>query len=181
MVIDFRNAVEMEIYPISSEVELPADILDGYYEAELNGVPHLDGWYVLADDKLTVNVTLYVDITFKCDRCLEPVKRHFEVKVAEVYVSKANATGDCEFVYDKNVIDISDLLRERLLLELPMSVLCDEDCKGLCPKCGTNLNKGKCDCTFEEEEPELDDNNPFAKLKDFNMNSGGANNGSTKG
>ena len=179
MIIDFRNAVEMEIYPIHTDIQLSDDILDGYYEAEVVNTPHVDGWYVLADNKLTVDVVLTVDIMFKCDRCLTPVKKHFEIKVAEVFVSRDELGDnpdqeDLEFVYDKSVIDISDILRERLLLSLPMTVLCKKDCKGLCPKCGKNLNLGKCDCTFEEEEPQEEKLNPFAILKDFNTNAGGA-------
>ena len=183
MIIDFRNAVEMEMYPIDTDVKLSDDILDGYYDAKIVSTPHVKGWYCLTDNKLTVNVTLYVDILFKCDRCLTDVNKHFEIKVAEVFIPRNEQIDDLEeFVYDKSVIDISDILRERLLLNLPMAVLCKEDCKGLCPKCGKNLNFGKCDCVFDEEEDEpQDSNNPFAILKDFNTNAGGANNGSTKG
>ncbi|MBM3211747.1 DUF177 domain-containing protein, partial [Candidatus Poribacteria bacterium] len=50
-------------------------------------------------------------------------------------------TGDC--------IELSDDFRESLLLELPIRILCSENCKGLCPKCGQNLNDGKCDCKLE--------------------------------
>ena len=178
MIIDFRNAIEMEKYPVSTDVKLSDDILDGYYEAEIISTPHVDGWYVLVDNKLTINLTLTVDINFKCDRCLTDVKKHFEIKVAEMFVPRSEQLDDQdEFVYDKSVIDISDLLHERLLLALPMTVLCKEDCKGLCPKCGKNLNLGKCDCVLDEdveEESEDDSNNPFAILKDFNTNAGGA-------
>lgn len=180
MIIDFRNAVEMDIYPIESDVTFDEDILKGYYQAEFTHVPHAKGWYVLTDNKLTVNVTLSVDILFICDRCLEPVPKHFDIKVAEVYINKDEADTDCEFVYDKSIVDISDLFRERLLLAIPIGILCKEDCKGLCQKCGTNLNYSKCDCKFEVDEP-ITENNPFAKLKDFNTDAGGANNGSTKG
>lgn len=43
-------------------------------------------------------------------------------------------------------------LREAIMLELPTLPLCSEDCKGLCPRCGTNLNKGECDCSKDDEE-----------------------------
>lgn len=180
MVIDFRNAVEMEIYPIQADIIFDDDILDGYYLAELSGIPRLDGRYVLTDDKLTVDFTVSADVVFRCDRCLEPVEKHFDVKVAEMFMPADEAEEAYEFVYDKNIIDISELIRERFLLALPMSVLCRDDCKGLCPQCGSNLNKGKCECIIETRE-EACESNPFAKLKDFNMNAGGANNGSTKG
>jgi uncharacterized protein len=51
---------------------------------------------------------------------------------------------------------ISDILREQILLALPMKVLCTVDCKGLCPTCGTNLNSGACGCSKEDFTPHMD-------------------------
>jgi len=57
--------------------------------------------------------------------------------------------------YSEGVLDVIDLLREQFQLVLPMKPLCREDCKGLCPECGTNLNRGTCDCTPHWEDPRL--------------------------
>ena len=54
-------------------------------------------------------------------------------------------------VFDGEGIELDDLVREELLLALPVNVLCREDCKGLCPQCGQDLNLGSCEC-----EPEVD-------------------------
>jgi uncharacterized protein len=51
---------------------------------------------------------------------------------------------------------IADVLREQILLALPMKVLCRVDCKGLCPVCGMNLNSGTCTCSREEFSPHMD-------------------------
>jgi uncharacterized protein len=51
---------------------------------------------------------------------------------------------------------IADILREQVLLALPMKVLCTIDCKGLCPNCGTNLNSGNCNCPKEDFNPHMD-------------------------
>jgi uncharacterized protein len=51
---------------------------------------------------------------------------------------------------------IGDILREQVLLALPMKVLCGLDCRGLCPQCGTNLNLKSCDCAKEQFNPNLD-------------------------
>ena len=50
----------------------------------------------------------------------------------------------------------ADAIRDALTLELPLRVLCKEDCKGLCPKCGHNLNEGPCGCDLREEDPRWD-------------------------
>ena len=63
--------------------------------------------------------------------------------------------------YRNDEIDLEQLMREQFYLALPMKPLCGDLCKGLCPACGTNLNKGSCDCKRDWEDPRL------AALKSF--------------
>jgi uncharacterized protein len=58
--------------------------------------------------------------------------------------------------YENDEIDLEQLIRERVHLSLPMKPLCDQDCRGLCPQCGTNLNRGTCDCRRDWEDPRLE-------------------------
>ena len=62
-------------------------------------------------------------------------------------------------------LDTGIILIERIVLELPLKALCTEDCRGLCPVCGINLNEKQCSC---HKEDTLDSR--FAKLKDFKVN-----------
>jgi uncharacterized protein len=74
-----------------------------------------------------------------CGRCLE----EFELELANRDI--------CRF-YEKvseSEIEISEDIREDLLINLPTNLLCREDCQGLCPKCGCNLNEDSCDCHQE--------------------------------
>jgi uncharacterized protein len=57
--------------------------------------------------------------------------------------------------YQDGVIDLGQLVREQILLLLPMKPLCKESCAGLCPVCGTNLNTGSCACSPEWDDPRL--------------------------
>jgi uncharacterized protein len=57
--------------------------------------------------------------------------------------------------YRDDQIDLNEVLREQFYLALPMKPLCREDCEGLCPKCGTNLNTGTCTCATQWEDPRL--------------------------
>ncbi|MCB1215051.1 MAG: DUF177 domain-containing protein, partial [Deltaproteobacteria bacterium] len=69
---------------------------------------------------------------------------------------------DLDFAcYHGDEIELSHLLSQEILLSLPMSLLCREDCKGLCPQCSQNLNQGPCQCQAMEED------HPFAVLKNF--------------
>ncbi len=104
-----------------------------------------------------------------CDRCGNTVRlkidEHFfyQLRVEEEpqMVSDYNCSDeDCDVVYlSEPVIDSSDILKEQLLLALPVSVLCDDKCKGLCDRCGINLNEKQCKCR------ETNENSPFAILK----------------
>lgn len=58
-------------------------------------------------------------------------------------------------IYDGDIFDFTDLLVENIIDELPSKILCREDCQGLCPHCGHNLNEGQCDCVFEDIDPRL--------------------------
>ncbi len=56
-------------------------------------------------------------------------------------------------VYEGDAVDLDELVREQILLALPTRTLCREECKGLCPECGANLNAGECDCAQKEIDP----------------------------
>lgn len=91
-----------------------------------------------------------------CARCLEPVRVDFEVDIEEVFVPTIDmATGkaikpeeedQALWIDEHHILDLTEVLRQDVLLELPMHVLCKGDCRGLCPECGTNLNAATCDC-----------------------------------
>ena len=105
---------------------------------------------VLVQGKLTGETQL------ACARCLEPVPVSFEVHLEEVFVPTVDmATGklirpDEEdralWIDEHHILDLTEVLRQDVLLELPVHVLCKEDCRGLCSECGTNLNQATCDC-----------------------------------
>ena len=108
-----------------------------------------------------------------CCRCLEPVTVPVNCSFAEqlLYAKDVSlfshlAVGEVEekyFIYDNDTLDITDIVRESILAELPQKVLCKDDCRGLCPKCGKNLNQGQCDCDLHEVDPRLA---ILAKLKE---------------
>ena len=107
-------------------------------------------------DKVFVKADLMTSIELECDRCLKPVevtlKGAFENQYRPLPRAVKETLDDIGIgYYSEEYIDLSDDFRESLLLELPIKVLCSESCEGLCPRCGKNLNKGKCDCHLESE------------------------------
>jgi uncharacterized protein len=99
----------------------------------------------------------------QCARCLEWFDVDFAAPFSFVYVPRAvgdaaqdslGAEIDVGF-YDGNEVDLSPMLRERVLLSLPTLPICGEGCRGLCANCGANLNLGPCDCPAERGDPRL--------------------------
>jgi uncharacterized protein len=96
-----------------------------------------------------------------CSRCLAPVPVALDVQVEEVFMPTIDmATGrsikpeeedEALWIDEHHILDLSEVLRQDVLLELPPHVLCKEDCRGLCPECGTNLNEASCEC-----KPDID-------------------------
>jgi len=94
-----------------------------------------------------------------CSRCLGevrlPVRLDFRYTLVPVKESiKDNVelrTDDLDFgFYEGEVVDLSPLIYEQIMLQIPMKILCSEACKGLCPQCGANLNVGNCDCRKDQ-------------------------------
>lgn len=94
---------------------------------------------------------LYYNIRLKCDRCLEDFSRSFDEDVH--FILKKDYEGDELDMISFNDLtcDITDFVRDLVLTSVPMKKLCRKNCKGLCGKCGRNLNQGACNCKKQED------------------------------
>ncbi len=85
-----------------------------------------------------------------CDRCLEPAQVKLSAQIDTIF------DGDCakddSVTFENGKIDISKTVYDALALELPIQIICSEDCKGICPGCGVNLNNEPCRCENEEQQ-----------------------------
>lgn len=79
-----------------------------------------------------------------CRRCLEPVRGMVDAEVRELYQQAERATSDDAFTFRGEQLDLEPMVREAILLELPLAPLCRPDCAGLCAVCGANRNQTHC-------------------------------------
>ena len=91
-----------------------------------------------------------LEFTLPCDRCLTPVKQIVEIEfdrevLAPELLIDEELKEDQSFV-EEYELDLEALLTEELQMAWPTKILCSEECKGICKKCGKNLNEGKCEC-----------------------------------
>ena len=92
----------------------------------------------------------------ECRRCLEPVRTELAEELTMVFVADAEEEehgGAYPFEPVGEELDLSDAVREELVLAMNPFVVCKPDCRGLCPVCGQDLNEGSCDCTLDEPDP----------------------------
>lgn len=109
--------------------------------------------------QLYLKARVRTEAQFRCDRCLEEFTRELEnsYKMFYAYSEVESLKHEPEEVTvltpETSSIDISEDVRQFLLLAVPLKLLCREECKGLCPDCGANLNQGPCGCAKEEVDP----------------------------
>ncbi len=95
-------------------------------------------------DSITVSGTVSAPWAATCRRCLSPVDHMMDVIVDEIF-DKRSEDGD-SYPLAIDFIDLEPMVRDVILLELPIAPVCREDCAGLCPNCGVNRNDSTCDC-----------------------------------
>ena len=105
--------------------------------------------------------TITADAEFDCTRCLTPIKQDFQVAFDISYITEIPRAATTEIeagdldtdVLIDETLDLKEVVREQILLNLPEQVFCTEDCKGLCQKCGANRNLINCICEGKEIDP----------------------------
>ena len=109
---------------------------------------------------ITLNLEAEVRYKTECARCLTPLMESMSIKFEKTVVTEEtelqNSENDDYIVSKDGFIDVDEALVEQIFLELPLRHLCKEDCKGLCPKCGCNLNSETCSCELTEPDPRFD-------------------------
>ncbi len=115
-----------------------------------------------------LNQDIYIEGTIEgiaeltCYRCLKKFHKNIIGTIHEKLIKKESlpvADGEDDLVIKNNTIDIATVIENTLILSLPMKIICNDQCKGLCPVCGINRNDHTCHCKQDETHPE------FAKLK----------------
>jgi uncharacterized protein len=100
---------------------------------------------------IVVRGTLSAAWSAACSRCIEPVGGQISVHVDELF--ELNPLEGETYKLDEDVIDLEPMVRDALLLELPLAPLCSADCEGLCATCGVNRNLTRCECVTTEIDP----------------------------
>ena len=97
---------------------------------------------------------------YSCDRCCETFKSDFSCSFKEIFKKEDSRVEDAQnpdaVVLKGTEIEIDEIVLANVLVNLPTKRLCHEDCKGLCPNCGNNLNQSSCNCDTRPADPRFD-------------------------
>jgi len=174
----FFHVRDLELRAGRFDVELPAGAIE-YLDPKLRQMSLLRaaGMVELVTGSLgeiRVKGHVTVEMQAECDRCLEPARipldSDFELYyrpveagyLEETTLGTALDSGEAEMgFYEGEGVELNDVLREHVLLALPMQRLCSMDCKGICPVCGQNRNQKECACRTAQADDR------WAALKEF--------------
>lgn len=108
-----------------------------------NGILHLDGW---------------LEAVYKsaCYRCLGEIGGALRLRIKENFSGSTDAEQNDMYPFEGKKLDISRALNDNIILNLPMKHLCSEQCRGLCSKCGANLNEVQCGCSDDAIDPRME-------------------------
>jgi len=170
---------ELELHPLDFEEKFQPDVIDFGAEVRQRGPLSTSGRAEVVEEHhgkhevikdLRLRGRLSADLELQCARCLEPVPQHVDRDFDLLYrplgadagreeISVTDAEAEIGYYQGEGIL-LEDVLREQVLLALPLKITCRGDCKGLCPQCGKNLNQEQCSCSTAVEDPR------WAALKD---------------
>ena len=173
---------ELELHPIDFKEEFRPGAIDLGPDLRQKTPLHAAGRAQLVEEHygrrqsikdIRLNGELDTKLELVCARCLEPVVQDVTRRFDLLYrplgadagreeLSVTSAEAEISYYQGEGLL-LEDALREQVLLAVPLKVICREDCKGLCPHCGKNLNVEQCSCTEPVEDPRW---SPLKDLRD---------------
>jgi len=132
------------------------DVLTGTVDVDLHLESVIEGILVRGD--------VGFDVALDCARCLTPVEDHVDVEVAELFHEPDHEDVEEGYEIRDEHVDLGILLRDAIVMSVPVRVLCTDDCQGLCPICGTDRNQGQCG-----HRPQDDADPRWAKLAQLEL------------
>lgn len=151
----------------SKELELKFELLDNleFFNVHLGELKFkepvfLKGTISNVNDKFLLKGRIKTKIQLNCSCCNKPVDRIVDLPINEIFGTDDNEQDDI-WKLSGNIVELNPVIISNIALDIPMKILCRNDCKGLCPKCGHDLNEYDCECNITELDPR------FEKLKFF--------------
>jgi len=168
----FLDIKELELRPLDFEEDFQPGVIDLGGEVRQSTSLKSSGRAEVVEEHhgkhqvikdIRLRGRLSAGLELQCARCLDPVrqdvKREFELLYRPLgadagrdELSVTDAEAEIGYYQGEGIL-LEDVLREQVLLALPLKITCGDDCKGLCPHCGKNMNQEQCSCAIPVEDP----------------------------
>jgi uncharacterized protein len=147
--VDLRELAQGRAVETRGELKQDDPVLDGT-EVRLQEPVVVQGrLQAIGDGRFYWQGTARTVVAGECRRCLTPVQTPLQVEIGALFTQDPDAQDDPDsypVAPDATDVDVTPAVREELVLAAPRYVVCRDDCKGICPQCGKDLNAGPCDC-----------------------------------
>lgn len=158
MLLDLKSLFsgEQDTLPFTCELSLSETEFNGGYPFVTPIA--VEGIAKAAYGSVELTASVAFDYEAPCDRCTALTKRRYHYQFSHILSDSSEKEEDDDVIQigPERTLDLDELLRSDILLELPYKYLCSEDCKGLCASCGKNLNEGPCGCNLHQVDPRLE-------------------------
>lgn len=156
--------IDLKKYFSGEDIEQQIDYTIDLSDVDIDGYkPFITPVHVVGNIKAfassaELHVTVSYAFSMPCNRCLVETRKEFSHSISHVLVNKLNDEEDFDdyIVVEGETLDLDELIYSDIILLIPQKYLCSEDCKGLCPTCGKNLNEGECACSKQQIDPRLE-------------------------
>ena len=156
MIIDLKRIFVNDNSSLSIDYALDMSDLEYNGEYPLKKPVTIKGSITNNASLIRLTAEISFDFEAPCDRCGLVINQSHSVTVEKSLASVMESEeSDTILLVPDMKLDLDEFIYTEVVLGLPMKHLCNEDCKGICPKCGKNLNVGKCECSFKEIDPRL--------------------------
>ncbi len=159
MKIDLTSLKREKISQVDLNFLLNLDTINYHGDVIIQLSPaSVTGKLYVMNDKIFLACEVFTEFQVNCSRCLKSFNYPMDTKINAELVPEDTVEDDDEIddlvYYQNDIIDLNEVVRENIILQLPMKMLCTENCKGLCSQCGGDLNLHQCECNSAEDEEE---------------------------
>lgn len=161
MILNVSDLIKKKVYELNFHLEFDVKKLQrDDFVVELADKLKVKGTATLDGEDILLKGTIETKIKSFCSRCLAPVDYPLMIDFEEKYSKKQ---GEDIYMITEDRINLEEMIIDDVILSYPAKILCSDDCKGLCPVCGKNLNEGQCECLKDIIDPRLEALKQFFK------------------
>ena len=158
MKLDLRKLLAGEVDKIDIDYSLESSDLPSFDDVSFADNVNVSGTLKNNGGYMKLSLLSSLDYTSVCARCLKEIKDNLNINFEKTVCEEGdlqNEDNDDYVEITDGMLDVDEALIEDIILNFPSKILCDENCKGLCPKCGKDLNCDSCSCVTKEIDPRL--------------------------